>query len=462
VARAEVSFLFAEAAIMRATWLSRLVVGLLAAWLQAAAVHPTYAAVVRSGDKVTIGADETIEDDLYVFGGEIVIDGTVEGDVCAFGRQITVNGTVTGNVMAAGQTVVIVGEAGGARIAGQVLKIESKAKLAGDLLAAGLSLECEKGSDVTGDALYAGYQALFGGKIGSDLKASMANCRLEGAVGGDVHLKVNGDAKSPSATSFTYGSPPPVDMPEVAGGLKVAKSAELKGDLDYESQNKAEIDPNADIAGDVTFHEQMHAEKEGGEEKAAASGISTVIFKRVRHVLTVALIGITALLLFPRWMTAWADTIRERPLASFASGCVGLGLFLTFCFFMLIAIPLVALILFGIRITELAPVVLIGGGVGYAGVLVAFWIVTMFLAEALVGMVVGRLAVSGESIGGRMGAMIIGMILLGIVLGIPVLGWLIGALVALLGLGSICLWMIGPSADRTTAVATPAIIEHVG
>src|SRR5689334_23070524 len=121
---------------MRRAWLLTLTSVFLTATL-----NQTFAAVVRSGDKVTIAADETIDDDLYVFAGEIVIDGRVDGDVIAFGRQITVNGKVSGNVMAAGQTVVIVGEAGGARIAGQVLKIDSKAKLAGDLLAAGMSLE---------------------------------------------------------------------------------------------------------------------------------------------------------------------------------------------------------------------------------------------------------------------------------------------------------------------------------
>src|SRR4051794_7246380 len=106
---------------MRGTWLGNLLFCPLVMLLTLAALKPTHAAVFRSGDKVTIAADETIDDDLYVFGSEIVIDGKVDGDVCAFGKQITVNGTVTGNVMAAGQAVVIVGQAGGARIAGQVL-----------------------------------------------------------------------------------------------------------------------------------------------------------------------------------------------------------------------------------------------------------------------------------------------------------------------------------------------------
>jgi hypothetical protein len=41
--------------------------------------------------------------------------------------------------------------------------------------------------------------------------------------------------------------------------------------------------------------------------------------------------------------------------------------------------------------------------------------------------------------------MIVGVILLGIVLSVPVLGWLVGLVIMLLGQGSICLWLIGQS-----------------
>ena len=112
----------------------------------------TRGAETRGGDRFVLKADETVNDDLYVFGQQITIDGTVEGDLVAFGQQITVNGAVKGDIIAAGQSVVLDGAAEGARIAGQVLKLGPKAKLEGDLLAAGFSLECEQGSSVGGDA----------------------------------------------------------------------------------------------------------------------------------------------------------------------------------------------------------------------------------------------------------------------------------------------------------------------
>ena len=48
----------------------------------------------RGGEQFVLKADETIADDLYVFGQRITIDGTVQGDLVAFGEQITVNETI--------------------------------------------------------------------------------------------------------------------------------------------------------------------------------------------------------------------------------------------------------------------------------------------------------------------------------------------------------------------------------
>ena len=46
---------------------------------------PVYAFEGRDGEKVVIGADEVIEDDLYVGANEFVLDGTVKGDLIVGG-----------------------------------------------------------------------------------------------------------------------------------------------------------------------------------------------------------------------------------------------------------------------------------------------------------------------------------------------------------------------------------------
>jgi cytoskeletal protein CcmA (bactofilin family) len=407
------------------------------------------AAEIRSGEKVVIGKDETIKDDLYAFGSQITIDGTVEGDVIAFGQQITVNGTVTGNVMAAGQTVVVTGESGGARIVGQVLKLGSKAKLDGDLLAAGLSLECEKESSIDGDALFAGYQALFAGQISDDLRGGMANCRLDGSIGGDVKVEVGGDKQAIPTSAF--GPPPPVPMPTVPGGLTIGESARIEGDVTYESSLEATIDEQAKVNGEVEHVRPAPQAKKGAPPAPPRNPLFTKTISSIKHLACVAIVGLFVLLVFPRWSTTWADTIRTRPAASFLSGLIGLAAFIVMLVMAVVVIVVAAILLAGIRLDELVPMVVVGGMVGYAAMIVGFWLLAAFLAEALTGLAVGRCALRDDGIAARLGALILGIVLIGLLLGVPYVGGLVAFVVVIFGIGSICLWMIGQEPPQSFA-----------
>jgi len=49
-----------------------------------------------------------------------------------------------------------------------------------------------------------------------------------------------------------------------------------------------------------------------------------------------------------------------------------------------------------------------GESIGYAAVIVGFWIVAAFLAEALAGLAIGRLALRDDGLGVRLGALVLG------------------------------------------------------
>lgn len=81
--------------------------------LLAAVPAPVAAQETRSGDRIVVGPDETIDGDLTAFGGTIVVRGTVNGDLDAFGGNVLVTGTVTGDVSAVAGNVRIEGDVGG-------------------------------------------------------------------------------------------------------------------------------------------------------------------------------------------------------------------------------------------------------------------------------------------------------------------------------------------------------------
>src|SRR5437870_3223111 len=81
--------------------------------LALAGALPASAAEVRPGDRVVVGANETIDDDLYAFGGTVTVLGRVNGDVIAAGGTITIAGPVAGDVSAAGGTIQVSGDVKG-------------------------------------------------------------------------------------------------------------------------------------------------------------------------------------------------------------------------------------------------------------------------------------------------------------------------------------------------------------
>ena len=404
--------------------------------------HRLGAAEVRSGEAVVIKADETIADDLYVFGRQITIDGTIEGDLIAFGEKITINGTVKGDIAAAGQAVVLEGTSEDARIAGQVLKLGPKAKVEGDVLAAGMSLETEPESSIAGDAFFAGAQALLAGQIDKDLKAALANCRLAGTVGGDVDFQVDGAPGSDPLPNF--GPPPPVALASVPGGLTVADTAVITGKLNYLSPHEATIDEGAKIGG--INHTLPAPPAAAGPAAPPQNPLVTAGLSRLRHVAGVLIIGLVALLCFPRWSTEWADNIRTRPAASFFGGLAGVTAFIGLLILVILAIVLVAVLAGLASMSELMALVIVGGIVGYGAMIVLVWLFAAFLAEALTGLAIGRLKLADSSLATRIIAMIVGVVLLALVLSIPYAGALVASVVFLLGLGGFCLWLVG--ADR--------------
>jgi hypothetical protein len=88
---------------------------------------------------------------------------------------------------------------------------------------------------------------------------------------------------------------------------------------------------------------------------------------------------------------------------------------------------------------------IVGLGLLTEAVLVlAFWISTNYLAQIIVGLLVGVLLVEGARPGrgtGRVLPLVVGLILYVFLRAIPVLGPIVGLVVVLLGLGALVHWI---------------------
>jgi hypothetical protein len=179
------------------------------------------------------------------------------------------------------------------------------------------------------------------------------------------------------------------------------------------------------------------------------------IMSRVKHIACVTIIGLAVLLIFPGWSTTVADTIRLRPGATFLSGLIGLAAFILFVGLSLVLVIVAAIFLAGIQLTELVPMVVVGGLIGYAAVIVGFWMLAAFLAEVIAGLAIGRLAFRDQGFGTRLVALIVGILVIGLILSVPFLGGILGFLVLLFALGSVCLWFVGQAPAQSFAPVPP-------
>jgi hypothetical protein len=128
-----------------------------------------------TGSDVTIPAGETIDHDVYVFGGTLVSSGTINGDIVVAGGNIDVHGPVNGDVLAAGGRISIAGPVtGDVRVAGGQITI----------------------GDVTEDVLVTGGQVTVNGSVGQDLIVSTGELTLSGSVAGSAIGTVGTYSKS--------------------------------------------------------------------------------------------------------------------------------------------------------------------------------------------------------------------------------------------------------------------------
>lgn len=440
--------------------------------LSLVAATPAYAFDGRSGDKVIIESGQVVNDDLYVGANEFVLDGTVNGDTVAFGQIVTVNGTINGDLMTAAQTVVVNGTVtGDIRMAGSVLYVGEKAKIGGDILGAGYSLEARKGSTVGRDVVFATGQTLLAADVGRNVTAYTGAFEIAGNVAGDVKAEVgeaNQSQSGPPPTMFMGQSTVPV--PLIKQGLTIDPSVKIGGNLEY-TQNAELTFPAGVVTGKITRTAQPQRENEPAPEKTASQKVGEWALSNLRSLITLILIGLFLLWLFPLFTSAVSTQLQDKPWPSLGWGVVAYAGF----FFMLLLILFVMIlgaVLFGVlTLGGLSGTIVVLGLLFLFGLIVAFVLATSFIAKVVFGMTLGQwiLSKAGSPLANhKYWPMVIGVIVTVVVIALltfplvpGALGGLLNFVVILFGLGA--LWIWGRQQlrrDKQAASPAPVVQAH--
>jgi cytoskeletal protein CcmA (bactofilin family) len=347
----------------------------------------------RSGMSVTVASGEVVDDDLYVAAETIIIDGTVNGDLWAAGNTITVNGIVNGSVMAAGRIVNINGDITHAvRAVAETININGDVD--GDVMAGCGKLNIASTARIGGDLLFGADIASIDGPVEGNIKGSGREVTISNGVNGDVELEVE--------------------------SLTILSTANIGGDLSYTSEEEADIQSGAQIAG-ATTHTLPEVEPEVKRDwtKVFPFVLFFGVLAKVLNFLMALVTGVVIIFLAPKKLTSITDAIGTRPGPS--AGWGAMILFLTpiaalIVCFTIIGIPvgIIALVLYG---------------------------VALYLAQIPVGLFIGRWIIGRlkvvESKAIMVGALALGLAILKLLSLIPYFGFFVGFVVVLFGLGAV-------------------------
>lgn len=337
---------------------------------------------VPRGDmgSVVVAAEETLGS-LYSAGGTINIHGAVEGDMFVAGGSLTATGRVTGDIFATGGNITISGTNGGdVRVAGGNITITSA--VPGDLLIGGGTVSIS-GEGIGGDVWIGGGMVTITAPIRGDVRIGGGEVRIDAPVSGTVVV---------TSERLTFGP-----------------GARATSTVTYYGVEQAVIEDGA-MVSNVEFIRQ--------ESKNPLWAFATMAF-------LVQILGMLAALLVAYFFfgNALTRVVRRGLMAPWHNLLIGLvGLIVT---------PVAIILLF----------------VTVAGYYLALLLLALFLF-LLLGACVVAAAILGTKILSWMQrgngdvvvtwpAVIVGAVLMPLLGLIPIVGWIIAAIVYLIAFGTL-------------------------
>lgn len=233
-------------------------------------IAPSSALAIETLAEEELNIKQAITDDLYGFGGRVLLNERVEGDAVLFGGEVEINNEIT-------QDLTVLG--------GDITMLESTIK--DDLRFAGGNITIRKstieGHTVgAGGTIYIDEETIFNG----DIKLAGGELRLDGVVNGNVQI---------AAGQITFGN-----------------NASINGDLEYSSETVLE---NAEqfVAGQVHYY----AYDDSAKYKPNASEKITTL---IATIIQLSILAGCLYLLAQRFWTDALKTLKKETGKSYLLG----------------------------------------------------------------------------------------------------------------------------------------------
>ena len=421
----------------------------------------------------TIPANETIDDDVFISGNDVVIDGTINGILFASGQTVTLNGTVNGDAFLMGETIIVSNSAvvdgnlviGGADItmngsvSGSVfggsaaMVLEKDADVGRNFYYGGFSLTTDEGSVVGKDLLAGNYQSMLSGSIERDLKVGAGAVELNSTVGRNALINVDDDQAPEESMEWMQFNPtlnqyvPVVVEP----GIRVSDNASIGGKLTYTSSvDQASALENI-TSGTVTYKapvlddsKRMGLDYSANEIKPFSSNFpnfvwQTAAMNAARNFIKLMALGALALWLVSKPFKKVVDAAYKEPLKAMGWGFVVVAVGFLSAMILPFVFIMAGIIIGFISLGSLLYVWFGLVGLTYLLASALFFFTVFTLSKLIAAYMFGNWimkAVFKEKKEKAWLNLLIGVVLYVIIRAIPFIGWLAAFAAILIGTGA--------------------------
>ena len=337
--------------------------------------------VIRSGETITVEANQVIEGDFYGFAQSMTLSGASEHDVYVAGGTVTVNAPVAEDLVIVGGSAQVHGEVGDdvRIIGGEVTLAQS---VTNDVIVLGGTVHILSTATIGGDLIFLGGDIRIDGPVTGSVYGAAEHVRINAHVGGNVTVRMS--------DSMTLGD-----------------TADISGTITYKSRNELTRGQGAVVNGSIT-REEIIAQT----AKANFQGV----------VLSILMLVFSSLTLFFIARTRVERLVTEALCLYGRGGLIGLG--------MALAIPIIALILMASVIGSVV-------GFGLIAMYVLLFAVTFMTLPIFIGILIERFIRKESKL--SLLTVLIGVVVTCILPFVPFIGAFLIFLSVLVVFGSFCL-----------------------
>jgi len=342
---------------------------------------------LEAGNNVYVTKDQIISGNFFATGDTITIDGTINGDLISAAKTINVNGHIDGDIISVAQNINVNGEVGGnIRAAANSINLNGPVNRNVSIIANDIVMG--PNSDISWDALIMSVNAEIRGNITGSLSGRIAQGLIAGKIGKNVNLTLNNANKQ---------------------SLIISPETTIGGDLNYTAKNAANISSQATISGKVN---------QTNLPVKTNSWLWVYLWANLFSIFAALVVGLVIIFIGKNVSTKMLAKMEKTPTKLFLPGLV-----------IALILPPIALLLFFTII-----------GIPLALIILAWWLVTTYVAKILTSILVGRLIIKSlnkKDEAPLFASLLIGVVVCFLLFTIPFVGWIISLIAIWLGLGGI-------------------------